>query len=503
MSVSVSVAGAKSMISISENYVEAAAPSADAARNGRALVLKKKFIDLHRSPDDTLLFGRCQGSGKTPYLCSADFAEADKPVYRCSCPSRQFPCKHTLGLLFAYTQGLTFTIADVPDELLAKREKAVAKIEKQREKQREKEKQEEAPASSRKVNKSALAKKIRAQLDGIDLLEKLTRDLVRIGIGNMNAKTASELEEHAKQLGNAYLPGAQNALRSYTQRFRTADGDDLSTTEREAVYSEALEQLGTLQALIGKGRTYLGQRLEDPDLAPETDTDIAAWLGHAWQLRELKELGRVLNKVELVQLAFNTYFDEARREYVDDGAWMDLSTGQVYTTKTFRPLHAAKFVKSDDSFFEVAGVDELFVYPGDANPRVRWEGMVPRPVTPADLDTVRRLARVDFSATVKDVKARLKNPLGDKHPIFVLKYARIGRVGTSLVVESEAKERLVFTDAGMSEEPPSGYLLEFLPASLLEAQALVVRFRHDLDTRQLRIKPLSIVTCDQILRLTF
>ena len=66
------------MIAINEPFVEAAAPNADAAKNGRGLVLKNKFLTLNRSADDTLLFGKCQGSGKQPYLCSADFA-ADTP----------------------------------------------------------------------------------------------------------------------------------------------------------------------------------------------------------------------------------------------------------------------------------------------------------------------------------------------------------------------------------------------------------------------------------------
>ena len=258
---------------------------------------------LHHDDDKTLLFGYCQGSGKTPYLCSADFAAPDKPVYRCTCPSRQFPCKHSLGLMYAFAQGKGFTAATVPEELAAKREKAAARVEK-------KAIDETQP---RKVNKSALAKKIKAQLEGIDLLERLTQDLVRLGIGNMNAKTARELEEHGKQLGNAYLPGAQTALRNYTRLFYSTDREELGAAQRESIYSEALDQLGRLHALIGKGRRYLQGRLEDPDLSPETDTSIAAWLGHAWQLRELKEAGLVEENVELVQLAFHSYDDSPAR----------------------------------------------------------------------------------------------------------------------------------------------------------------------------------------------
>jgi hypothetical protein len=49
------------MLSIDEPFVEAAAPNAEAAKNGRGLVLKNKFSGLHRSEDETLLlslFGR-------------------------------------------------------------------------------------------------------------------------------------------------------------------------------------------------------------------------------------------------------------------------------------------------------------------------------------------------------------------------------------------------------------------------------------------------------------
>ena len=43
-----------------------------------------------------LVWGSCAGSGKDPYQVAVDLAG---PAYRCSCPSRKFPCKHALGLL--------------------------------------------------------------------------------------------------------------------------------------------------------------------------------------------------------------------------------------------------------------------------------------------------------------------------------------------------------------------------------------------------------------------
>ncbi len=52
------------------------------------------------------------------------------------------------------------------------------------------------------------------------------------------------------------------------------------------------------------------------------------------------------------------------------------------------------------------------------------------------------------------------------------------------------------TDAGMAEEPPSCHLLSLLPKDSFAGNTLIARFRHDLDTRKLQIKPLSIVTRD-------
>ena len=124
------------MFAIDEAYVDAAAPNAEASKNGRGLVLKNKYLQFNISDDETILFGECQGSGKDAYCCSCDFARPEQPTHRCSCPSRQFPCKHCLGLMHAYAQGKKFAQTSLktldkiikehtgtPWEVLAKREK--------------------------------------------------------------------------------------------------------------------------------------------------------------------------------------------------------------------------------------------------------------------------------------------------------------------------------------------------------------------------------------------
>jgi hypothetical protein len=482
------------MIAIDEAYVNAAAPNADAAKNGRALVLKRKFLTLHTDAGSTLLFGTCQGSGKSPYEVSCDFTRADQPTYRCSCPSRQFPCKHCIGLMYAYVgNAASFSVADVPAGLAEKRDKLAARVEKKK----------EEPAKPKTVNKAALSKKIQAQLDGLDLLERLALDLTRIGIGNMNAKSAREIEDKAKQLGNAYLPGAQAALHRYTKLFTDESGKYGSTVAAgEAIFSEALDQLARLHSLVKQGRAYLQRRLDDPELKPETSTSIAAWLGHAWQLSELRAAGLVVNNAELIQLAFNSYDDVARQELIDTGMWMNLADGRIYLTQNFRPYKAAKYIKSEDSFFQVAQVQELCVYPGDVNPRVRWEGMTPRPATADDFERLRSHARGDFAAVIKDVKNSIKAPLADKQPVHLLRFKRIGQVKGMPVIEDSAGQRLTLTDRGMTDEPPSCHLLQLISPTLHADQVMVVRFRHDLDSRRLQAKPLAIVTANEVVRLT-
>jgi len=44
-----------------------------------------------------LVWGECQGSGATPYRIALTEADAG---YKCTCPSRKFPCKHSLALMW-------------------------------------------------------------------------------------------------------------------------------------------------------------------------------------------------------------------------------------------------------------------------------------------------------------------------------------------------------------------------------------------------------------------
>ncbi|MFZ3568638.1 SWIM zinc finger family protein [Streptomyces sp. BH097] len=59
--------------------------------------------------DEGAVWGLCKGSGSKPYQTIVDIgagaAGASGPGYKCSCPSRKFPCKHALGLLLLWAGG--------------------------------------------------------------------------------------------------------------------------------------------------------------------------------------------------------------------------------------------------------------------------------------------------------------------------------------------------------------------------------------------------------------
>jgi len=82
---------------ISKDRIEKLAP--DQASLGAALKLMKpaSWPTLARDAEASLLWGECQGSGATPYRV---MVSPEDTGYKCTCPSRKFPCKHVLAVMW-------------------------------------------------------------------------------------------------------------------------------------------------------------------------------------------------------------------------------------------------------------------------------------------------------------------------------------------------------------------------------------------------------------------
>ncbi len=81
-------------------------------------------------------------------------------------------------------------------------------------------------------------------------------------------------------------------------------------------------------------------------------------------------------------------------------------------TRNYRPYRAAKFSREDDSCFNVMVCPELCIYPGNLNPRVRWEASEPRQATRADYARTREHAKADVKLVIKDVENAVENSVG-------------------------------------------------------------------------------------------
>jgi SWIM zinc finger len=80
--------------------VLALAPDPAARRAAAGLARPACWSDVGTADD--LVWGLCAGSGRQPYQTVVDLTG---PAYRCSCPSRKFPCKHALALLLTWAGG--------------------------------------------------------------------------------------------------------------------------------------------------------------------------------------------------------------------------------------------------------------------------------------------------------------------------------------------------------------------------------------------------------------
>ncbi|MFH9010567.1 SWIM zinc finger family protein [Streptomyces sp. NPDC017943] len=83
------------------DQVLALAPDAASRKAGSKLGAAGPWSEAGSTGEGTV-WGLCKGSGSKPYQTVVDLADASGPAYKCSCPSRKFPCKHALGLLLLW-----------------------------------------------------------------------------------------------------------------------------------------------------------------------------------------------------------------------------------------------------------------------------------------------------------------------------------------------------------------------------------------------------------------
>ncbi|MDD6345022.1 MAG: SWIM zinc finger family protein [Oscillospiraceae bacterium] len=471
---------------ITEDFVRSVAPNASAISNAQKISRTGGFVKLARSEDKTLIFGECKGSGKNPYYSSADFS-GDSPVFRCSCPSRQFPCKHCLAIMFDWLAGKDFKIEEVPEDIARKRSKLEAKNNPQ----------EDTPEKAEKKKKSALStakKKLKKQLEGLELAENFVKDILGRGVSSINSTSATQYNSLAKQLGDYYLPEPQAIMYKII-----SSAQKLSTNPDDNQINEIVSLCIRLSSTIKKSREYINSKLESGEVLPENNILYEA-MGGVWKLTQLKEIGLYKENASIIQLSFAVLFDEIHKAEIDFAYWIDIDTGEIFKTKNIRPLRAMGYIKEENSSFGVHKIKELYRYPANINNRIRWESAEISEPTPDTYKAILSKTEKSIGDAVKKAKNELKNTLSGNTVAVLLPFDSVE------YSVSDKKSILRYGSESIELAPDENYpdtcnVVSVLKSEFLRNASMLGELFYNPDTRKFYLCPLSVVTENNIIRL--
>ena len=225
-------------LNLTEEQILQLAPDDSSVKAGKGLATLSKWVLKECS--GRAVWGHCQGSGKNPYQTVIDLNDI---AFKCSCPSRKFPCKHGLGLLLLYArQPDQFTQAEEPEWVTAWLAKRTEKAEKKEQKAKSETPVDEAAQAKRQE------KRHQKVLGGISDLEVWMKDLVRNGFLNVPERAYTLFDNMARRMVDAQAPGLAGRLRA----MEAIDFDS------ESWKSDLTESMGRLYLLMQSYRNMDG-----------------------------------------------------------------------------------------------------------------------------------------------------------------------------------------------------------------------------------------------------
>ncbi len=189
------------MPTLTLEQILALAPDDSSRKAGQGLAAPSKWVSA--SSSERAIWGECQGSGSKPYQTVAD---TEALAFKCSCPSRKFPCKHGIGLLLYHakdagrfnTGAEPAWVAEWLDKRAQRGPTAASK--------------EEKPVT----DKGAQAKRSAAREEkvsaGIEELLLWVKDVMRTGLLTLPEKGERYFEDVAKRLVDTQSPGLARAV---------------------------------------------------------------------------------------------------------------------------------------------------------------------------------------------------------------------------------------------------------------------------------------------------
>jgi hypothetical protein len=259
-------------MALSRSAIEAMAPDQGALSAASKLLQPAKWPSRARAGN--LIWGECQGSGANPYRVVAD---TEDPGSKCTCPSRKFPCKHALALMWMFVEdGAAFPDGNVPEwvtDWMGRRRKTGTSTGTNESKSSDgrslkaarEAAPEAAPDSEAETRRKAASEKraqdtnrsVRAATEDLDLW---VADQLRTGLMGFLGDLAGRCRRIAARLVDAKAAALASRVDEMPSRL-------LSLSAEERV-DAAINELGKLVVLTRAWRAAPG----DPDLRREVVT---------------------------------------------------------------------------------------------------------------------------------------------------------------------------------------------------------------------------------------
>lgn len=362
-----------------ESQVIAMAPDPGAASAARGL-MGGRWSETGAT--ESLVWGKCQGSARTPYQVTVDL---NGPAFRCTCPSRKFPCKHGLALLLLWVRGQG-SVAD-----------AAAPADFAAEWAAERASRSEARASRTAgvpvADPAAQQRRLQARVERMDgALEAFAEwieDIARAGLASARARPHGDWDAMAAQLVDGQVPGLAERVRELPALFASG------SRWPQAVLAEVARW--HLAEVAWQSRDAL---------SPAQLGDLRAFLGWPHQRDELPEGAAGTWRVLGVRA-------ELDRQLSVQRTWVrDEDSGEVAVVLDFaaagQPLRPARLPGARVTCKAVR-------YPGSAPARVAFEEEAEAGASPKSLGAGLAIA----GALRLAAEGYARNPLAERMPLLV------------------------------------------------------------------------------------
>ena len=192
-----------------DQQIESISPNAAAFSAGKKLSPVGKWETKGKSA--RVIWGTIKGSGKNPYYAQIDIQSL---AYKCTCPSRQFPCKHAIGLMLLHGEdGSAIAEEEEPDWVLDWINKRQVRLEKE-ESTEAKEKTPEEEEKSKKNKEKTQENRLKSVQEGAAELQLWLIDLLRVGLLELPNKKPSEFKKIQARMLDAKAPALAGWIRT-------------------------------------------------------------------------------------------------------------------------------------------------------------------------------------------------------------------------------------------------------------------------------------------------